>query len=414
MDRTLQPAFQKSSVFVLPTPERIQGSGRGEIIYLPSALGEVVKIEVVFQAGRYDDPMPGVAFFTAKMLNKGVVGKDANQIANTLDYFGAQMSSDASFDFTMVTLYALRKNLNKLLPLFLSIIKEPTFPEEELNNYRKIFIENLKISLEKNDYVGSCWIGQKIFANHPYGNTVQIEDAAKINVPLLTSFYTKHLHPFKIFITGAIEPSDLEFLLENTAFEGDTKAERNFTLEPESPITQAIDGPNKVQASIKMARRTIPRSHPDVPGLQLANHLLGGFFGSRLMKNIREEKGLTYGIHSYLQNYSRASILNISADVNAEKSQIALEEIAKEIGRLPDVSEGELEIAKNHFIGSFQNEITTVFEAAQKIKTLILHGLPLDYYQNFIHRVSMIKPSDIEGITQQYLRSDGFSTVVVK
>jgi zinc protease len=414
MDRTLQPAFQKSSVFVLPTAERIQGSGIGEIIYLPSDFGEVVKIEVVFQVGRYDDTVPGVAHFTAKMLNKGVVGKDANQIANTLDYFGAQMSSDASFDFTSITLYALRKNLHKLLPLFLSLTSEPTFPEVELNNFRRIFVENLKVSLEKNDYVGSCRIGKKVFGNHPYGKTVEIEDAEKINVQFLKTFFKDHFKPFKVFVTGAIEPSDLEFLLKNIAFGTELITGNNFSLSPESPSTEEIEGPNKVQASIKMARRTIPRSHPDVPGLQLANHLLGGFFGSRLMKNIREEKGLTYGIHSYLQNHSRATVLNISADVNAEKSGIALEEIKKEIERLPDVSENELEIAKNHFIGSFQNEITTVFEAAQKIKTLILHGLPLDYYQKLVYGVSEVKPSDIDDITQKYLKADGFSTVVVK
>lgn len=414
MDRTLQPAFQKSSVFVLPTPERIQRSGHGEIVYLPSALGEVVKIEVVFQSGRYDDPIPGVAHFTAKMLNKGVVGKDANQIANALDYFGAQISSDASFDFSTVTLYSLRKNLSQLLPLFISIISAPTFPEDELHNYRKIFIENLKVSLEKNSYVGSTLLGKKIFGNHPYGNIVQIEDAEKINIHFLKSFFQDHFNPFKVFITGAIEPTDLEFLSKQINFKTQSLGKSDVPLESINPKTEDIDGPNKVQASLKMARTTIPRLHPDVPGLQLANHLLGGFFGSRLMKNIREEKGLTYGIHSYVQNYSRATLLNISADVNAEKSEIALEEIRNEMERLPDVDEGELEIAKNHFIGSFQNEITTVFEAAQKIKTLILHGLPLDYYQNLLSGVNAVRPSDIEGITQKYLNADGFSTVIVK
>jgi zinc protease len=414
MDRTLQPAFQQSLAFTLPIPERISLSGQGEICYLQSSLSEAVKIEFVFEAGRYVEPQPGVAQFTAHMLDKGLPGKDANQIANVLDYYGAHLEVNAGYDFTSVSLYALRKNLKKLLPLLLSIFSEPLFPEKELDNYRKIFIENLKVNQEKNAFLAANRIRKNIFGSHPYGSNIEIADAEAIAIPLLKSFFQKNFNPFKVFIIGTIEEDDLQFLSRNINFRDTDHSPSVIPLAMIPSKVEKLDGPNKVQASIKMGRRTIPRLHPDVAGLQLANHLLGGFFGSRLMKNIREEKGLTYGIHSSVQNLSHATSLNISADVNADKLDMALEEIQKELELLATLSDSELEIAKNHLIGSFQNDITTIFAAGEKIKTIILSNLPADYYQGLINSISAIQVEDIRQVSKKHLSVDGFSTVVVR
>jgi len=414
MDRSLQPLFQKTLAFNLPISERIPLTGSSELLYLPSSVGEAVKIEFVFEAGRYFENKSGVAQFLVHMLDKGVAGKDANQIANLLDYYGAHLEVQAGFDFSSVSLYTLRKNVKKLLPLLLSIISAPEFPEKELTNYRKIFIENLKVNLEKNSFIASNVIRKNIFGIHPYGSSIQVDDAEQIDVADLRLFFKGHFQPFKVFVVGTLEKDDLQYLTKNIEGTPKTEARENRPLNNQSPSKEIFQGPNKIQASLKLGRTTIPRNHPDIPGVQLVNHLLGGFFGSRLMKNIREEKGLTYGIHSSVHNMQDAASLTISADVNADKLEIALDEIQKELRQLYSVTESELEIAKNHLIGSFQNDITTVFAAGERIKTIILSNLQPDYYQNLINRISEIQTDTLKMISGKYFDPEAFSVVVVK
>ncbi len=413
MDRTSQPPFQKSLTFTLPTPERIPLAGSQEIVYLPSNLGEAVKIEFVFEAGRYYETMPGLAQFTVQMLDKGVPGKDANQIASLLEYYGAHIELNAGFDFASLSLYALRKNIKKLLPVLITILSKPEFPERELTTLRKIFNENLKVSLEKNAFIASNAIRKNLFGSHPYGRSIQLGDADKIEVDDIKFFYDKHIHASKIFVVGTIDDADLDFLSKNIEPSPDSGNLVNQEFDSLPPATEKLDGPNKVQASLKLGRRTISRLHPDIAGLLLTNHLLGGFFGSRLMKNIREEKGLTYGISSSIQHHLKASILIISADVNSDNSDIALREIEKELESISSVNDSELEIVKNHLIGSIQNDITTVFAAGEKIKSSILYNLPENFYQKLILDISKIETPDLIPICSMYLNPKEFTTVVV-
>jgi zinc protease len=414
MDRTSPPSFQKSTAFKLPTPERVPLAGAAELIYLPSSLNEAVKIEFVFEAGRLYEPNPGIAQFTLQLLSKGVPGKDANQIANQLDYYGAHLEVNAGFDYASLSLYVLRKNVKHLLPLLLSIVQTPMFPEKELTNYREITIENLKVQLEKNSFIASNLIRKKIFGTHPYGGSFLPEDAARIKREDVQLFFESHVMPSKIFIVGRVESDDLHFLINQVEPISSFNAKNNIEFEQCPATTDTVPGPNKIQASLKLGRKTISRLHPDVAALQLTNHLLGGFFGSRLMKNIREEKGLTYGIHSSIQNLKLASMLIISSDLNADKLDTALAETKREIQELPKVSLGELEITKNHLIGSIQNDITTVFAAGEKIKTIILANLPMDYYQNLILNIDQVEPEDLGRICAQHFGVEGFSGVAVR
>jgi zinc protease len=410
MDRTSPPPFQQSLAFSLPQPEKFLPEGW----YISSSQSDVVQVEIIFEAGRVYEPTPGIAQFTTHMLDKGVPGRNAAQIANELDYFGAHLEVKAGFDFVTVTLSSLSKNLKKLLPLFLSIINTPVFPDDELSLYQKIFTENLKINLEKNDFVASNLIRKKVYGAHPYGSSVQLGDIPSIHIDAVKHYYKQCFQPSKIFIVGNIEQDDLALLASEikTKTSSGIKSQIDFSSAP--PVKAIEIGPGKTQAAIKLGQRTINRTHSDYPALQIINHLLGGFFGSRLMKNIREEKGLTYGIYSALQNYRQASNQIISAEVNTDQSEFALEEILKEVEAISTVSEEELTIAKNHLIGSLQNDITTVFAASEKIKNIILNELPSDFYNNLIQSINQVNPQHIEMIARKYLNPKDLSVVVVK
>jgi zinc protease len=414
MDRVTPPLFKKSLSFELPFPERITLPKGAEIIYLPSSLSQAVKIEFVFRAGRIHEPALGVAQFTTQLLDKGVSGKNANEIANVLDYYGAHLESNAGFDFVSVALYCLKKDVKYLLPLFLQLLTEATLPEDELETYRAIFIENLKVSLQKNSFLASNEIRKTLWGNHPYGLSVTEKDAIEINVEQLKIYFKNFFSPHKVFIVGDIELSDLKIL---TDYPYKAQAKNILSTPPEihNAGRHDISGPNHAQASIRFGRVAIDRKHADIAGLTLINHILGGFFGSRLMKNIREEKGLTYGIHSGIQHLGQTSWLTISADVNAEKVDEAIFEIQKELAALSDFNDLEdLTLSKNHLIGSFQNDNSTIFSVADRIKNIRLNDLDQNYYQQLINTIDSIQPADVQSLSSQFLNPESFSIVAVK
>jgi predicted Zn-dependent peptidase len=413
MDRTSQPAFHKTLDFKLPQPEVILSSGKREILYIPSSVGEAVKIEVVFEAGKLYEEFPGIAQFTTQLLDKGIKWMNAHEIANTLDYYGAHLELKTGFDYSSASLYALKKNLGKLLPIFFELINAPLFPEEELILYAKIFSENLKVSLKKNDFLAANMIREKIFGDHPYGRKIEPGDVERITLGSINSFFNTHFTPCKVFIVGSVDKQHLESVKKGVNVSKSQKIKHGPSIRPIAASNEVLEGPNKIQAAIRLGQKSIDRSHKDLPGLMLVNHLLGGFFGSRLMKNVREEKGLTYSIYSTIQHHQTASVFTIAAEVNSEKVDQAIEAIHVEI-RLADLTDKELEITKNHLIGSVQNDISTVFAAADRIKMISLSNLPFNYYEKLIQELDRLTVSQAEEIGTKYLQEKNLSLVVVK
>jgi zinc protease len=414
MDRVTPPQFKKSLLFTLPDPERIALSQGVEIIYLPSNLSQAVKIEFAFQAGKIHELALGVAQFTTQLLDKGVPGKTANDIANVLDYYGAHLETNAGFDFVSASLYCLKKDVKHLLPMFLQLLTEATFPEAELETYRKIFIENLKVNLQKNSFLASNEIRKALLGSHPYGLSVSEKSATEINIDQLKDYFKEFYRPHKIFIVGDIETDDLK-RLTNYSYKPQRRDISGKLPEVNNAGRIDVNGPNHAQASIRLGQVTINRKHPEIAGLTLINHILGGFFGSRLMKNIREEKGLTYGIHSGIQHLANTSWLTLSADVNAEKVDEAIYEIRKELAALSDFNDlEELTLFKNHLIGSFQNDNSTIFSVIDRIKNISLNKLDQEYYQHLINSIDLIESQDVRALSSSYLNPESFSIVVVK
>lgn len=414
MDRVKQPAFNKSLEFSLPSPERIHANGENEIWFIPSPESETVKIEIIYRAGKYFEKSPGEAQLTLHLLDKGTTGKSANAIAAELDYHGAHLDLKVGDDFASVALYSLKKNLKSVLPILYEITQNPVFPEKEFFQLKKIFIENLRVSLEKNDYIASNLIREVVFGSHPYGKNITIKSIEDINVDKVRTFYGDRFKPFKVFIIGDLNGDTVNSISKIFELVENSIHDLKYTLESSRSVIKKIDGPSKKQASIRIAKTTISRSHPDWPSLQIINHLLGGYFGSRLMKNIREEKGLTYGIHSSIQSKQYSTQINIAAEVNTDKIDLTLEEIQKEMNNLRDIAPQEIEMVKNHFIGSMQCDINTIYSAGDRIKSLILNNLPMEFYQNMILAIDRLDSYDFARIIPAQFNFPDFSIVVVK
>lgn len=409
-DRTVAPPLQHTLRFELPKPECFLNKAGVNGWLVPSDLQAVVRIEIVFPSGKIAEQKESVSSFTASMLEKGTKNHNAQQLAAKLDYYSAHIEINPGMDLTTIGLYCLTRNVGKILPLFLEILSEPSFDENELRLYKEIFLQNLEVNKEKNAYLANQAIRGLVFANHPYGTTVNAEDVQQITREDLNEFFEKFYNPTEIFVAGSIGKNDLKTLADgfnNSKTTGFTFAEPEIVKGE-----KRIEKKESVQCSIRMGKVGIARTSADFPVFLLTNHILGGYFGSRLMKNIREEKGLTYGISSGNQHFLKSTLQSIGADVNKENLDQAIEAIKLELNELGQISDEELTIAKNHFIGTLQNDVTTIFAATDKIKTIRLNDLQPDYYQDLINKIDRLTTAEIKMAAEKYFKAEDFSVAI--
>jgi predicted Zn-dependent peptidase len=416
-DRTVQPAFQNSSSFDLIHPETITLKNKLPITIVRGGEQAVAKIEFVFGAGKWYEEHPGVSYFTAHQLQKGTASKTSYQISSEMEQLGVHVDVSPGHDFSSVSLYGLTKNIQEVFDLTREILTAPAFPEHELDQMKAIYNQTLKINLEKTSYLASLELRRKLFgSDHPYGQDAGLEDVTKIQRNWLSDFHTARFGNFRIICSGKIQDSVLHTLTDCfQSIQLNASPEKEFIATQAAVSVGFIEKKESVQSSIKLGRRAVNRTHADYPALLLLNHIFGGYFGSRLMKNIREEKGLTYGINSSVAALKHASYLTIGTDVNKENRELALQEIKNEMHKLCNqlIEKSELETARNHFIGSLQSEITTPFAHADKIKNLLLFSLPEDYYQQLILKVGSLSSQDLMETANKYLHPETFISVTV-
>lgn len=417
LDRSSAPPFIKSTKFDLLEAERLTPSGANQIFFISGGNQEVVKIELVFPAGRWHELHSGVAHFTATLMPKGTLTKTSFEITRLLDYYGLHLEINPGFDFTSVTLYGLTKYIDPVLDVLLEIITAPAFPENELQQTKDIFRQGLKVNLEKTNFLASRLFRKNLFgSHHPYGKDIELEDIDAINQAQLLDFNKQYFKNFVAFVSG--KPTEqLKSRLVDTFSQLQPVSIKQETFSRKQSAVADYFEPksNSVQTSIRTGKILIARNHHDYPAVLLLNHILGGFFGSRLMKNIREEKGLTYGIHSSIHALKHDSYLVIGADVNKENRQITIDEIKKELALLRDepIPENELETARNHFIGSLQSDMSTPFAHADKHKVISLFNLQQDYYQQLVQSFSTLTSQDLLSAAQKHFSDENLLTVSV-
>lgn len=417
LDRKSAPQFSPLENFLLPEPEITKLTNGGNLVCLDIVQQDVIRIELLFKSGKWHEPAPGVSHFTAQLLDKGVPGKTAYQIATWFDLFGASVEISAGLDYTAVTLYSLASNVEKTLPLFFQLVTVPSFPLEELNQAKDIFSQNLKLNLEKGSFLASRNIRKNIFGElHPYGATLDQPHLLTIEPNLLHQYFKNRFTLFEVYVTGKLNPSTRAMLESNLnqLNSNSPSLPREFTATGLDHM-QLIEKSDSIQTSLRLGKRSLNRNHPDYPQLILLNHLLGGYFGSRLMKNLREEKGLTYGIHSSISAFANDSVFMIGTDVNKKDRELAISEIKNEVKVICDqpVSDTELTLARNHLLGGLQLDTANPFSVMEKIKTIRTHKLNPQFYNQIFSRISETTPRTLMELAQTHLVPETLYVVAV-
>ncbi len=417
LDRTLAPPFNKSTVFHLLSPEKQILQNGAPVYFISGGSQEVIRVELVFPAGRWFEKTTGVSYFTSNILSKGTSGKSSFEIAQAFDQYGAHLDISPGLDVVSISLFTLNKNLRPALALLLELLTSSIFPESEIDLMKSIYLQNLKVNNEKTSYLASKLIRKNLFGElYPYGVELDEHDASAISRNQLIDHFNSFFKDVTIFVSGKVTAQNKEEVAQLfSTLPLVPVVDRIIALPDLTKVSERVEKEGSIQSSLRMAKPMVDRKHVDYAGILLLNHILGGYFGSRLMKNIREEKGLTYGIHSSLNLLKHNGFLSIGADVNKENLDLTFGEIRKELKRLRDekIDQEELDTARNHFIGSLQSEITTPFAHADKLKNIVLFNLPDQYYQDLIYKMDALSSTDLVRIGELYFSEESFIEVAV-
>jgi predicted Zn-dependent peptidase len=393
----------------------------GAPIYFHSGGTEpVIKLDLVFKAGYIEQNKTGISSFTASMLSEGTKNKSGKEILNALDFYGSYFQVKSGEDDTVATLYCLEKHLANCLPLFIEAITESNFPDKALNTLKRNAIQKLKVNQKKNSYICRREFAKNIFGeDHPYGKSNSAENIESIIRDELVEFHRNYiLNNIKYAIlSGNFSHETLSQISSQLNFkESDKSAE---TKRETPPIIQPgkyfVEKNDSVQAAIRIGKHGLHRNHPDFAAFQLLNLIFGGYFGSRLMKNIREEKGLTYGIYSSHEINKLGSTWYIETEINSKSKNIGLEEIYKEMSILGEtkISSEEINIARNYLLGSILKSLDNTLSLSNRMKLNLDYNLEDNYLSNFIVKINNID-SDILLLTaQKYFTEEGLVEMVV-
>jgi zinc protease len=391
-----------------------------EVYAINAGAEDVMSIEWVFFAGNTYEEQNLIAASANSLLKNGTSSKNAFQINEHFDYYGSYLNRACYNETGTISLHCLTKHIEELLPAVKELITDSTLPEEELEIFKQNMKQRLKVNLKKSDFVASRIIDAWLYGDHhPYGKFTQEEDYNKLDRQTLVDFYKKYYQQGKlmIFVAGKL-PGNLEPLLDKYFGDLPNKPvnEPKHLLQPAGEKKgRIINDPNGVQGSIRLARPFPNRHHPDFLKAMVLNSLFGGFFGSRLMLNIREDKGYTYGIHSYLQNHVLHSAWVISTEAGKDVVESAIAEVYKEMKLLREklVDEEELLLVRNYMMGSILGDLDGPFQIIARWKNIILNGMDENYFYRTIDAIRSITAADLQELAQKYLVPEDFYDLVV-
>ncbi len=383
---------------------------------------EVVQIEWVFKAGNWFEQKKNLAAATNFLIKNGTAKKSAYEINEYVDFYGAYLNRSCYNETAVVTLHCLSKQLHQLLPLVQEIFMESVFPEEELRIYAQNMKQKLAVNLKKCDFVAGRKIDELLFgAQHPYGVYSEMEDYDALSREELKQYHSDLYQQGHCTIFSAgILPADHQQLMNQ--FFGTLPFNKKEIVEPQHVILPAaekkwrvVNDEEGVQGAIRIARPFPTRHHPDFPKAQVLNALFGGFFGSRLMTNIREDKGYTYGIYSFLMNHVHAGGWMISTEAGREVGEATISEVYHGMEQLRngEVDPQELLLVKNYLIGTLLGDLDGPFHIVSRWKNLVLNGLDESFFYRSVDTIKSITAEELRDVAQQYLVPEAFYELVV-
>jgi zinc protease len=422
---------------------------------------DAMMVSWIFNAGNWYEEKNLVAAAANALLKNGTSRLRAFDINEHFEYYGAHLGRASHHETSDITLHCLSKHVGELLPVVAELIMDSVYPQEELDIYKKNGQQRLQVSLKKSEFVAGRLIDAYLYGkDHPYGKYSSLEDYQALEREELLRYYRQYYQQgtVRIIVAGKLPPNLFRELeqyfghlpLRTPGGPGAPGAPGTHTgpvaagISGGAPIAHVapiaagapgkdepapsrvitpdkekkhhiVNDPNGVQGSIRIARNFPNRHHPDFQKVQVLNNVFGGFFGSRLMTNIREDKGYTYGIYSYLVNNIQESALVISTEAGKDVCAATIEEVYKEMRLICEepIEEEELQMARNYTIGTILGDLDGPFQVATRWKNILQNGLDGNYFYEGIRIVKTITPAELQELANKYLNPADFFELVV-
>jgi zinc protease len=383
---------------------------------------EVVRLDLFFGGGFWTQEQVLQANTTLQMLKEGTREFSSEKIAETLDYYGSTLDLSTMAQHSCLTAYSLNKYYGQTLHLIRSLICEPIFPEKELKVLLNTEKRTHMINSTRVRNITMRKLRKALYGpNHPIGKEVVTEDFDHITPDILKSYYNKHFYTSncQIFLSGKVEDGIIQQtkdLLGTDSF-GITQNKiicKDYPCETCTEKRIFIEKEDAKQSSVKMGMLSIPPSHPDFHKMDILLTILGGYFGSRLMSNIREDKGYTYGIYSGIYAQPVTSPIYIMSEVNNENVEPLISEVYKEIDRLQNekVGDEELSIVRNYMTGTLCRSMEISFNVADYYEKLYLNGLDDDFAEEKLNAIRSVTPEELCLLAQHYLCKENLKEVI--
>lgn len=421
IDRTITP--QAGPLPSVHFPEICQSGLLGglQLYAVRHGIEPIVEIQLILPVGKAHDPRTGLAEMVAGMLSEGTQRRSGEAFARELDALGASFGAEVTQEVTVLYMSALSRNLVPSLNLLFEAAFLPAFDEAEIALYRDRMAQGLEVEQMKTTYQARKHFNKALFGFHPYGSVTGLEDMPELTEEAIRQFHAKYYHisHMRMVITGDVQPGVLHSQVEIACgpFVG-TGADLHVPAVSavvtnssglfEVPVREAV------QCTVRSGYTMFDRRHPDHDAMQLVTMLFGGFFGSRLMKNIREDKGYTYGIYASLACMAHGGMLVIQADVAPQYVKDTLYQTTVEMMRMQDTQPDadEVEVVRNYMLGRMLGNRETPGQLAEIVRNALVFGIPFSHIDARFDVIRSIDPQTIHHLSQKWFDPSRLLTVV--
>ncbi|HSW68001.1 MAG TPA: pitrilysin family protein [Bacteroidales bacterium] len=421
IDRTKPPSANLVEYFANPLSRRIYLSNGIPVYIISGGTQPVMRIELIYKAGSYYQSFKLVANAANSLIAAGTSGRTADEISEYFEFYGSNLDTRTEKDNAYLTLFTTNKFYKETLPVLAEVITDAIFPEEEVEIYKTTKRQTFSENLEKVKYLARVHFAEQIFGStHPYGMRLQHKDIEQLDSQILRKFYHNYYQPANtaIFVSGLI-PADFEEEIEKhlgniNPTVVSAQVTPDYQIRPSESKQILINKNGVLQSAIRYGKPVINRTHDDYQELFILNTILGGYFGSRLMRNIREDKGYTYGINSMLFSMQQSGVLVIASQVGIGVREATLKEIRKEIKLLCNepVGDDELNTVKNYLLGSLMRSMDGPFDIAERLRAAWEYGQSAEYYHQYAHTIKSITPPRLLELANVYLDPESFFETV--
>lgn len=393
------------------------------IYTLNTGTADLIKIECMFAAGNWFQQSSLVAFAVNNMLIEGTTHFTSVQIAENSEYYGAYLGYNVDKDNAYVSLFCMRKYLDKVLPILESILKEAMFPEHELELFKSKHKHQFLVDQTKGKNTARMVHNRMLFGNHhPYGYQIMEPDFDALTRNDLINFHKQYYssNNCKIIASGVVGDQEIKLITKYLGMDKwndqiSSLILPSYIIKTELENKIYIEQPEAVQSAVRTGKILINKHHPDYAAMALVNCILGGYFGSRLMKTIREEKGYTYGINSMYITFTHAGYLSIVSELGINVTKDGLKEIYAEIEKLRTelMPEEELARVKNYMLGEMVRMFDGTFAQAESLISILEYDMDYSYFHNLIDTIKKANTKMIRDMAFKHLDPATFSEVVV-